>query len=144
MKYATLKYRVLNPNIPVSRRILQFTNSAIETTLAGPLNIAHVFEYPKCGGSWVRNMVRTYRGTSLLTHDRLLHKNKVILSHRRFTTRFKKPIVMVRDPRDMFVSFYHFENSYALSNQHSPIFEHFQHDPDRQAGSRGFLFDTTL
>ena len=110
---------------------MQLTNSAIETTLAGLLNLAHVVEYPKCGGSWVRNMVRTYRGSRLYTYDWPLKKNEVILCHRRFTRRFKKPIVVVRDPRDMYVSFYHYENSYALSDQYSPIFEYFQHDPDR-------------
>lgn len=126
-----LIYRALNPNIPISRRVLQLTNLLIEATLADPLSLAHVIEYPKCGGSWIRNMLRTYRGTSLFTYNRLLQKNEVILCHRRFTRRFRKPIVVVRDPRDMYVSFYHYENSFALSDQHSPIFKHFQHNPDR-------------
>ena len=130
-KYSMLRYRILNSKIPLARRALQFTNSIIEASLAGPMNFAHVVEYPKCGGSWVRNMLRTYRGTKIFTYDRLLQKNDVILCHRCFTQRYKKPIVVVRDPRDLYVSFYHYENSFTLSDQHSPIFDDFQHNPNR-------------
>lgn len=125
------KYRVFNPNIPLGRRALQAANYIAETTMAGALNLAHIVEYPKCGGSWVRNMVRTYRETSLFTYDRLIGRNEVILCHRLHSPRFRKPVVVVRDPRDMYVSFYHYETSFALSNQHSPIFRHFQHDSAR-------------
>jgi hypothetical protein len=31
----------------------------------------------------------------------------------------------------MYVSFYHYEITFALSNQHSPVFTYFQHNPDR-------------
>lgn len=126
-----LKYRALNPNVSPAKRLLQLTNNSIEAALAHRLHLAHVVEYPKCGGSWVRNMVRTYRNQELFTYDRLLRRGDTILCHRLFSRNIKKAIVVVRDPRDMYVSFYHYENSFALRNRHSPLFEHFQHDPER-------------
>ncbi|MBU1191579.1 MAG: sulfotransferase domain-containing protein [Gammaproteobacteria bacterium] len=77
----------------------------------------------------MRNMIRTYRGTDLFVHDRLLKPREVIMSHRLFRWRFGRSIVVVRDPRDMYVSFYHFQTSYEKPDRHSPIFEHFHHDP---------------
>ena len=77
----------------------------------------------------MRNMLRTYRGVDLFTHDRLVRRRDVIMSHRLFRRRFGRAIVVVRDPRDMYVSFYHYQTSYEKSDRHSPIFERFHHDP---------------
>lgn len=123
--------RIFNPKVSLQRRLLQVANAGIEYSLGRPLRIAHVVEFPKCGGSWIRNMIRTYRGTELFSDDRLIGAREVVMAHRTFHKRFRKPIVVVRDPRDLFVSFYHYENSYEKSDGNSALFEHFQHDKSR-------------
>ena len=123
--------RIPHNKISPSRRALQLLNTGLERVAARPLNLVHVVEYPKCGGSWVRNMIRTYRDGELFGYDRLIRRGDVIMAHKRFHPRFVRPIVVVRDPRDMLVSFYYYENTYEHSDQNSPLFKYFTHDPAR-------------
>lgn len=124
-------YRVFNRKISLKQRGRQVVNYCLEQSVANQLNIAHVVEYPKCGGSWIRNMIRIYRETDLYTYNRIIRKNDVVMSHSLYQHRYGKPIVVVRDPRDVFVSFYHFENLYEKSDQNSVLFKYYQHDPER-------------
>jgi hypothetical protein len=103
----------------------------LEWVLSGPLGLVQVVEYPKCGGSWIRNMIRTYKGVSLFINDRFLRKNDVVMSHRLYSRKYKRPIVVVRDPRDMYVSYYYFQTSYQNRDPHSNLFKYFHHDPNR-------------
>lgn len=123
--------RVFNRKVKLSQRAFQVGNAVLEATMSRPLNIVHVVEFPKCGGSWVRNMLRTYRSTELFTYDRLVGRDEVVLTHRLYKRRYAKPIVLVRDPRDLYVSFYHYDNSYEYSDQNSVLFRHFKHDEAR-------------
>lgn len=123
--------RVFNPKVKMSQRAYQVGNAAIEFTMKRSMNFAYVMEFPKCGGSWVRNMLRTYRETDLYSYDRLVKRNEVIMGHRLYSPRFSKAIVVVRDPRDVYVSFYHYENSYERSDQNSILFNMFKHDRAR-------------
>lgn len=126
-----LKDRLLNPNVPFARRSVQAANIILEAAFGRYLGLVHVLEHPKCGGSWVRNMIRTYLGTELFLHDRLIRPREVIMSHRLHRRRFRKPIVVVRDPRDMYVSYYHFQTSYEISGRDLSLNRHFHHDPAR-------------
>ena len=100
-----IKYRLFNPNVSMLHRAMQLTNAFIEYVLSSQLNLVHIVEYPKCGGSWIRNMIRTYRNTDLFLNNRLLRKNDVLMSHCLYTRRIKKPIIVVRDPRDIMFPF---------------------------------------
>lgn len=124
-------YRIFNPNVPLSQRFLQVSNMVLEALLARQLRLAHVVEFPKCGGSWVRNMIRTYRGTDRFLYNRLIRKNEVIMGHVLYRRRFLHPIIVVRDPRDMYVSFYHHENTYEKRDKKSALFKYFRHNPSR-------------
>ena len=126
-----LKYRLFNPNVSLLQRGLQVTNAFLEVSLGKSWHLAHVLEFPKCGGSWVRNMIRTYRGTELFTYNRIIGKSEVVMAHRLYHRRFSHPIVVVRDPRDMYVSFYYYETVSEHSDSNSLLFRYFQHDPDR-------------
>ena len=125
-----IKYRLFNPNVSMLHRAMQLTNAFIEYVLSSQLNLVHIVEYPKCGGSWIRNMIRTYRNTDLFLNNRLLRKNDVLMSHCLYTRRIKKPIIVVRDPRDMYVSFYYYQISYHNRDTRSPLFQYFQHNPE--------------
>lgn len=132
--------RMFNPKVSLSQRLRQVANAGIEYALGRSLKIAHVVEFPKCGGSWVRNMIRTYRGTELFTYDRLLGSRDVVMVHRTYRSRYRQPIVVVRDPRDLYVSFYHYENSYEKSDGNSVLFKHFQHDKARPLQDDFYLY----
>lgn len=123
--------QIFNPKVSLKQRLRQVANAGIEYSLGTSLDIAHVVEFPKCGGSWVRNMIRTYRNTELYTYDRLIGPREVIMAHRTYRSRYRQPIVVVRDPRDLYVSFYHYENSYEKSDGNSLLFKYFQHDKAR-------------
>ena len=55
------------------------------------------------------------------------------MSHQLYRNRYARVIVVVRDPRDLFVSFYHYENSYEKSDQNSVLYESYSHDKTRPA-----------
>ena len=123
--------RIFNPAIPLRVRAIQVTNVAIEWALAGPFDLVHVVEFPKCGGSWIRNMIRTYRGRRLFTGGSLIRPHDVVMAHRLYRRRYAKPIIVVRDPRDVYVSFYYYETAYEGRDRNASVFRHFTHDPDR-------------
>jgi hypothetical protein len=123
--------KFFNKDVPLRSKFYYVLNSALMPMLCRPLGIVHIVEYPKCGGSWVRNMVRTYLGKNLFINDRVISKNEVILTHKRFTPVYKKPVVVVRDPRDMYVSFYHYETSYERRSARPAISSYYKYDENR-------------
>ncbi len=93
-----------------SKRIISRTNDIITIAACQHLNLTHVNEYPKCGGTWVSRLLRSYIGVSRdYGNSRLLKSNAVIQKHRLFTPHFKKPVIVVRDPRDVWVSYFFYE-----------------------------------
>jgi hypothetical protein len=100
-------------------------------TLGEWLDMVYVVEYPKCGGSWVARMIRTYFGNEDNHTGRLWSRNAVIQSHSLYRRVFRNPIVVVRDPRDVFVSFYYHETHYEGREKNQPIEKYFTHDPER-------------
>ena len=85
-------------------------NAILITNLGKPLKLIQVVEYPKCGGSWIARLIRSYTGI-----DRkygiasLVRPHAVIQTHTLVNTCYYKTIVVVRDPRDVWVSFYFHE-----------------------------------
>ena len=122
--------RALNPNVSVASRLYQATNAVLMPFLGRPLGIVHVVEYPKSGGSWIRNMIRSYLGTPAYLVDRLLSRNLVIHTHRRYSWSFPRPVVVVRDPRDLLTSFYHHDVNFEHREQTLSVSATFDHDPD--------------
>ncbi len=118
-------------NVPLRVRALQVANGAASFALSRPLGLIHVVEHPKCGGSWVRNMLHTYNGTELFLDQRLLRLREVIQVHRLHRAWYWRPVVVVRDPRDMFVSFYYHETHYRRRERNLAIERYFRHDPKR-------------
>lgn len=131
MKNKTIAQRVFNKDVTLKNKIFYISNGALMPFLCKKLEIVHVVEFPKCGGSWVRNMIRTYMNKDLFINNRLISKNDVILSHKMFTATYKNPVVVVRDPRDMYVSFYHYETNYKKRSNKPAIYDYFIPDPDR-------------
>lgn len=135
-----LRYKIFNPGVSLSKRACQITNSLLELFFSKPLGLIQVVEFPKCGGSWIRNMIRTYINVDMYTGDRLLCKNDVVMTHRLFSAKIKRPIVVIRDPRDMYVSFYYFQTAYQNRNIHSPLFKYFSHDSTRPVEEDFFYY----
>lgn len=118
-------------SVPLRARIPQLVNTLVEPVLAGPFGLIHVVEHPKCGGTWIRNMLRTYNGTPVYLGDRLFRPHDVIQVHRLYRPWYRKPVVVVRDPRDLFVSQYYHDTHYKRRERGLEIERHFRHDPAR-------------
>lgn len=118
-------------NKPLRARVRQASNLAIAAVLGRRLNLIHVVEYPKCGGSWVRNMLADYRGVTRFFDDRLLRDGDVIQVHRLPKRWYRRAVVVTRDPRDMYVSTYYHETHYRNREKNIQITRHFTPDPSR-------------
>jgi len=129
---ASLKRLINLENIPLSQRGYQLANALIVPVLARPLGIAHVVEFPKCGGSWIRDSILSYTGGTKNVNERIVRRNDVLHGHRLFRRFYRWPIIVVRDPRDMYVSLYHHETSLKQRRERSlDIEKHFRRDPSR-------------
>lgn len=74
------------------------------------LELIQVAEYPKCGGSWVARLIRSYIGMDRkygITSPVCRHA--VVQTHQLFTPHYRHNVVVIRDPRDVWVSFYFHE-----------------------------------
>lgn len=131
MKNNTIVQKIFNNDVSLKNKIYYITNGLLMPIVCEKLQIVHVVEFPKCGGSWVRNMLRTYMNKELFMNNRFVRRNDVILSHKKFTSTYKNPVVVVRDPRDMYVSFYHYETNYKERSKRPAIYDYYNHDPDR-------------
>jgi hypothetical protein len=118
-------------NVPIRRRGYQAVNFAIAAVVGGPLRICHVVEFPKCGGSWISNIIRSYVGSSFNEGHRLVGRDEVIQKHVRYRLDLARVVVVVRDPRDMFVSAYYHETSFTDRENSLPIERYFRRDPER-------------
>jgi hypothetical protein len=118
-------------NAPLRIRALQLANGTASIFLSRPLGFIHVVESPKCGGSWIRNMLCAYNGTERFLDDRLLRPREVIQVHRLYRPWYWRPVVVVRDPRDMYVSAYYHETHYRRREKNLAIERYFRHDPSR-------------
>ena len=127
MKHLLLRLR----STGLVTRFYQAANWAIIQTVGGPLKISHIAEYPKCGGSWVRNMLQTYQGGNIYLANRLLTPKTVISVHKTYSRTYCNPIVVVRDVRDMFVSAYYAETKQDSRPKHLAINKYFRSDPSR-------------
>jgi len=123
--------RIFNPNVSLKTRGYQVANALLSPFVVGPLGISHVLEFPKSGGSWIRNMVRSYLGSEPFYNDRLLFRDAVIHGHRLHRFVYRRPIVVVRDPRDLYTSLYHHECHMDDRESRLSIERHFTHDPER-------------
>ena len=114
----------------INTKYYQMVNGFIVALFGKRLGVSHLVEYPKCGGSWIRNMIQSYLGGKEYLYDRLINRFDVIQTHSLYSRRYCRPIVVVRDPRDVFVSFYYHELRQKKDNNFEPsVFQYFEHNP---------------
>jgi hypothetical protein len=107
------------------------TNEFISVALSRPFRLIHVVEYPKCGGSWLRNMLQSLRGGASYTAEQLIRPGNIVQGHWVYRPWFPRPVVIVRDPRDVFVSYYYHETRYERREEQRSIDRYFRSDPNR-------------
>lgn len=96
--------------------IVDLVNRAIGAAFSGPLGLTHVVEYPKCGGTWVARLLRSYFGVDrAFGLDRIVRRHSVIQKHCLYKPAYRRPVAVVRDPRDVWVSFFFHETHYVPS-----------------------------
>jgi hypothetical protein len=118
-------------NQPPRVRLRQATNLAIAAAFGRHLDLIHVVEYPKCGGSWVRNMLSHYAGLPAFLDDRRIRRGDIIQVHRLPKPWYRRALVVTRDPRDMYVSTYYHETHYKNRERNMEIDRWFRRDPSR-------------
>jgi hypothetical protein len=129
---ASLRRLINLENVPLSKRFHQLAIAAATPLLCRPLHITHVLEHPKCGGSWVRDSILSYLGKQQTLDERFVSRNNVFHGHRLYRRSFRWPIIVVRDPRDMYVSLYHHEISLTEEDRKPrDIDAYFRSDPNR-------------
>ncbi len=117
-------------NVPLSKRAYQVGNALLTPIVCQRWRVCHVVEFPKCGGSWISNMVRSYVGVDFNEGDRMLERNDVVQKHCLYRPEMAWPIVVVRDPRDMYVSCYYHETQFDGREKKLTIERYFKRDPD--------------
>lgn len=73
---------------------------------------AYIMEFPKCGGSWVRNMLRDV--VAQRAADRGQALPPVLHGHWRYTAHVNPAIYVIRDGRDVVVSLYFYHLRHLL------------------------------
>ena len=120
--------RALSPR----ERFFQVANALLVPVLAERLHVAHVVEFPKCGGSWVRNSILTYLGKTPNVNARLVSRDDVLHGHRLHRSFYRWPIIVVRDPRDTYASLFHHETTLNRVRDVPTVFDrHFRRTPGR-------------
>ena len=112
-------------NQPIKKRLYQAVNGVIVFCAGKRLRVVHVLEYPKCGGSWVRNMLQTYFESELYFNDRIISPRTIVHRHSLFKKMYSNPVVLFRDPRDVLVSFYFHEKMHQAQGDNMEIHRYF-------------------
>ena len=118
-------------NQPLKKRFYQSINGLIVQLAGRPVKVSHLLEYPKCGGTWVRNMMQTYLGGKPYLVNQFVKPKTVIHLHRKFSERFSYPVVLFRDPRDVYVSYYFYEKALAKKISNLAINNHMKFGVER-------------
>ncbi|MDQ8208554.1 sulfotransferase domain-containing protein [Coraliomargarita sp. SDUM461003] len=94
----------------ISHRICEKVNPYLTRYFGKPLKQIQVVEYPKCGGTWLARMLRSYLGVERKHGTTHLPKHySVYQTHLLHNTQYYRNIALLRDPRDVWVSFYFHE-----------------------------------
>jgi Sulfotransferase domain len=98
-----------------------------------------IVSYPRSGNTWTRfliaNLLHPQGPVNLLDLERLvpdtegqsrqyfsvIPRPRVIKSHQYFDPRYKRVIYVVRDPRDVALSYYHFQRKYRFIRDELPL-----------------------
>ena len=72
------------------------------------LPVYHIIEYPKCGGTWLMRLLRSCYNQETIEGDESLAGKSERFYKRHVLPKgyVHRPILIVRDPRDVWVSFY--------------------------------------
>lgn len=74
--------------------------------LSKKLDLIHVAEYPKSGGTWLTQLVSTYTGIVTRRNELAKYERAIMHGHYMYDNSFNKTLSIVRDGRDIAVSYY--------------------------------------
>jgi len=94
----------------IKKKLILYFNNFLTITASEYYDLIHVVEYPKCGATWVSRLIATYIGIDRkYGGEKILKKNSVIQKHALYNRFYKKVVLVIRDPGDVWVSFYFHE-----------------------------------
>ncbi len=104
--------------------LIEFFNKKLIEQFGVKWKIILINEYPKCGATWLRNLLSETIGVNKNRGNwnkykimGFVGKNSIIQRHWKFKTNAYRTIIVLRDPRDVLNSFYFFENYYVDNNR---------------------------
>lgn len=114
----------------IRSRIVEIYNEIVLTFLGKKWKVIFINEYPKCGASWLRKMLSSYLNVELSNGNnnskgimQLISKNAIIQRHwLKHTKHAYKTIIIIRDPRDAYNSFYFHGNYFAPHSNREELF----------------------
>jgi hypothetical protein len=113
-------------------------NFAAARVGSGLLGLTYVVEYPKCGGSWIARLVRSYVGVDArYGRTAVIRRGAVLQRHTLYRSYIRKPVVVVRDPRDVLVSFFFHE---TWQNPNRKLLVRIGYDPDGDVRENMFRY----
>ena len=92
---------------PITQKYNSLTRYVLWHFLAKKLDLIHVVEYPKSGGTWLTQLISDYLGIYYPRNVVPKFKKSVIHGHYEYSKAFNKTICVIRDGRDIAVSYYH-------------------------------------
>lgn len=71
------------------------------------LDLVHIAEYPKSGGSWMTQLVSNTTGIPTRRNQLPKFEKSIMHGHYLYSKKFNKTVCVVRDGRDVLTSYYH-------------------------------------
>jgi len=91
-------------------KIIKRLNYFLVIIIGKRLQIITIFEYPKCGGTWISNVLRSYLNIEKKYGNyNIIRRNSILQRHELYNPSYNKAIIVVRDPRDVITSYYFHE-----------------------------------
>lgn len=91
----------------IEKKINSLYRYALWNYFSKPLDLIHVAEYPKSGGSWLTQLLSEYLKIENRRNKIPKFEKAILHGHYKYKTSYNKTIFIVRDVRDVMVSYYH-------------------------------------
>ena len=92
---------------PITQKYNSLIRYILWHFMAKKLDLIHVVEYPKSGGTWLTQLLSDYLGIYYPRNVVPKFRKSVIHGHYEYNSAFNKTICVIRDGRDIAVSYYH-------------------------------------
>lgn len=113
-----------NEITPLSLKVNTLQRTFMWYFMSGLLDLVHVVEYPKSGGTWVSQMISEYLNLPFPRNETPRFEKCVMHGHYLHSNRFENVICVLRDGRDIMVSAYYHKLFYRNDGKNWIVDKH--------------------